>query len=632
MQFAGTHFALNNYYGAITYTQYIMMVLQKERVGSITFMQRECKTAEDVLNCPLRLSSGWKPEDSKKWRDELPSCLAHEISLPLSMIGRAPFGIPKPVFWTLFGGLENVFEVDIDAAHFQTMQYRCIKTGSQIALEPLNNYVEHTKHHREETAQQCKVSYDAAKTLEKIVQYQGSIKKWKTEYKTSKIPDFMVKLDKVMKLVIDEDAANHPVDLAKAVEAGAKRPKVTNHAWQNLKVERMMVEILKGTVESVEATWCMNTGDGGIVEGDRSLVQLQLDTLPFKASIKELPKNGSEFEALMIDRCAQKKVPCDLGPLLCPSSLLALKKAQEHIHESEKTRPDREIARALMPHVLPYFCEKWVTCASEKGKAKDRCCLEHWNTETLMWEADGGEEMLVPFVEKLLVKFFIDFKLKWVEEEVDGYLKWVLRPVAEHRSGLVNHDDFVNKVARILRNMMKTDPNNPCRNKPLNDISHCIHFSCGTTLDLGYFLDADGYKRARPFAQQLRAGKPEDRNSKSTGNKWMEIDAELASRISAVCASYVELCEEYGNFSIDEADSPLAQSLYEALTGLKDTKSLILKFLFPTHKSFDVTMYELCSVWTCGTSQCLLYEEFPYFYGKYGKNAKGTLHGHGRLL
>ena len=51
-------------------------------------------------------------------------------------------------------------------------------------------------------------------------------------------------------------------------------------------------------------------------------------------------------------------------------------------------------------------------------------------------------------------------------------------------SGCVKVDR--NKVARILRNLMKTDAQHPCKNRPLDDISHSIHFTCGRLRNKDY--------------------------------------------------------------------------------------------------------------------------------------------------
>ncbi|CAE8720391.1 unnamed protein product [Polarella glacialis] len=158
--------------------------------------------------------------------------------------------------------------------------------------------------------------------------------------------------------------------------------------------------------------------------------------------------------------------------------------------------------------------------------------------------------------------------------------------------------------------------------------SKIIHFDCGKTLDFSLIEDDEGNNIPRPYEQQLREGMPEDRNTKHTGNRLPPCDPVLDLQIAEVTKLYEFAITEWPSFSIEDLDDPdsgeAAQKLRDLMHKMMDSgPSKLLGFLYGSQKDLDKVMYELLHYTRCGTG-CETFEQFLYFYGKKGSNAKGT--------
>ena len=208
-------------------------------------------------------------------------------------------------------------------------------------------------------------------------------------------------------------------------------------------------------------------------------------------------------------------------------------------------------------------------------------------------------------------------------------------------SGILSHFDFVSKIVQILRSMLRVESRHSAAK--LNDAArpHLVHYTCGLTLDTTPSRDKEGIWRAPPFERQLRQGDPKDRNSKHTGRAWLDADPAQAALIDEICAAFVEACEVWGQFSIEEPSAPddiralldqcsvehnkksdWAATLRSKLEAARGSCK-VLDFMYGSHGDWDCVLYELL-YWTCGITGVKRYEEFLYIYGKSGANAKGS--------
>ncbi len=100
----------------------------------------------------------------------------------------------------------------------------------------------------------------------------------------------------------------------------------------------------------------------------------------------------------------------------------------------------------------------------------------------------------------------------------------------------------------------------------------------------------------------------------------------LAHQIKQFSDLYHAAIEQWPRFSIEDVahpeSGPTAEKILDILDDMMDS-SKILPFLHGSQKTFDRVIYELLRYTRCATG-CETFEQFLYFYGKKGSNAKGT--------
>ena len=258
------------------------------------------------------------------------------------------------------------------------------------------------------------------------------------------------------------------------------------------------------------------------------------------------------------------------------------------------------IARAILPDISPYF-------SIPEGDFKGYPPIECWDEKTLGWKRSGGERPLILAIEAALKKHF--------GEGASG--KW--QGSEDPRNG---NTSFLKGIREALTYVLPPHPT------PLDDeqrTAPLLHFTCGRTLDL-----------SQPFDKQLRWGQVEDRSCRSTGKCFEELHAETRQAIMEVCGDINGLCAKGVNFELDENPTQDVQELLARDRELMETcaeirsrlealreKSELLQYLYPSHKSWDTTIYELRQ-WTRAAGGYLALEEFLVYLGKRGSNRKTT--------
>ena len=296
-----------------------------------------------------------------------------------------------------------------------------------------------------------------------------------------------------------------------------------------------------------------------------------------------------------------------------------------------------DIAEALLPLLHDKYVETWITDEAKEGR---ELTLEHFDEREKRWHERGGEKRLKRDVKGLMAIHFQTFSLEWTLVEEDGVeaKRLVPTPLA---AGVMSNYDFVSKIVQILRSMLRVESGYSASKLNDSERPHLVHYNCGTTLDATPFRDDAGVWRAPPFDQQIRQGTPQDRNSKRTGCVWRDADPEQSKLIDEICASFVEACEVWGQFSVEEPQAPddirdlLDQNSVESVAKADwaaplrakleaaEGRCKVLDLLRGSHSDWDCVLYELL-YWTCGVMGVKRYEEFLFMYGRSGANAKGS--------
>jgi hypothetical protein len=276
----------------------------------------------------------------------------------------------------------------------------------------------------------------------------------------------------------------------------------------------------------------------------------------------------------------------------------------------------RCVATAIMHELKLQF-------AKPVGEWKGPPPVEAWDSKSLQWLHSCGDDRLLLAVSDALRKTMP--RVSFIEAIHQG--KVLLEPTAmppDERFG--DMTGFVAKIAKtaimLLEPQRVLDDEDACR--------HMIHFSCGRTLHFN-----------KPFDEQLQWGQLEDRASRSTGNPFVEWQpAEgVREKVKVLCD---ELNAAWANsdFTIDvEKPEGLAQALAanssEGLAAREMASRIqsglecilphsdLLKLLYPSHNTWDPTMFELRQ-FARGASGCQLFEEFLIYLGRTGSNRKTT--------
>jgi hypothetical protein len=188
--------------------------------------------------------------------------------------------------------------------------------------------------------------------------------------------------------VVEADAENYPEDVAIAKGLGKRRPKITAHAFQNLRVERVMAQSVWGVIQRGGGDPSLSLGDGIVfTEGDRKAI-LNEASFHVKCSYKTLPRDREELENAVQARAAMKGRSCSMTPQCTYIDIEALRGAHETLYESDKSRDDSAVADAVLPFVLSNFCESFVTTDAKGSKN----VLQYWDDEQKRWIQEGGAE------------------------------------------------------------------------------------------------------------------------------------------------------------------------------------------------------------------------------------------------
>ncbi|CAE8620628.1 unnamed protein product [Polarella glacialis] len=427
-----------------------------------------------------------------------------------------------------------------------------------------------------------------------------------------------------MKSVHRLDSLLSPSGVELATSQGRVRPDITNHCWQNEASERWLLESLRASAG--DQCFTMPRGDGAILQGvPRGRIVEDMIRKGISVSVNEVPRTWADFSKAVAAAAGEKKRSFfGMQPVCTFDELRAVENARVCLSQPRERRDDTTIARSIMPFVSKLFCETSIT-AENKEQVKN---TEWFDKDERRWHLFGGEDHLDDVVEDALRSFFTKPVWQFVTQVNEyGFLTTSLRPVPDPTDGLCGHIDFIKKIRSIVSQLMRT--HKMYKSVPLNSLSSkLINFDCGKTLDFSMIEGEDGTDIPRPYEQQQREGMPEDRNTKHTGNKLPPCDQVLHLQIAEVCKLFELAITEWPSFSIEDLDDPAsgeaAQKLRDLLRDMMDSgSSKLLGFLYGSQKDLDKVMYELLHYTRCGTG-CETFEQFLYFYGKKGSNAKGT--------
>ena len=384
--YACTHYAMHTFFGDITHTQLVVLMLGIVRGQHIPVYNRESKSPQK-LGYALRLAAGFPRDEPKKKKNssEPPDAIVYQIDkVPRSMLGAGFQNMPKEVTLAFLCGT-GAIELDIEASHQQAILLRY----PHMKLPTLEKLVQDPRAFRSAIAARTGLSYEEVKKLLLVTNYQGDDSKLLQRNgvpleRPREVRQLRIENEKV----VEADAENYPEDVAIAKGLGKRRPKITAHAFQNLRVERVMAQSVWGVIQRGGGDPSLSLGDGIVfTEGDRKAI-LNEASFHVKCSYKTLPRDREELENAVQARAAMKGRSCSMTPQCTYIDIEALRGAHETLYESDKSRDDSAVADAVLPFVLSNFCESFVTTDAKGSKN----VLQYWDDEQKRWIQEGGAE------------------------------------------------------------------------------------------------------------------------------------------------------------------------------------------------------------------------------------------------
>ena len=468
---------------------------------------------------------------------EVPLQLRHEQELGINVLGVSLANLPKEIMMAFLSGMDDCFELDLDCAHHQCSAHRHGSHYFQETKDLRNNSTEY----RQRLAETLDTSVDIIKQIMLVQIYAGSTKTLQEANGIAVLPPPLRRFGVEMKKVHALDAILCPKGVALAQKQGRDRPDVTNHCWMNEASERVLVELMRSGVTAVGGRLAMPRGDGAILQGvDRARILKYMAEHDVKVSVKELPKSWDDFCDAVKAASAQKgRTSHRLTPACEFKDLQQVEAARYCLLQRPEVRDELTIARSVMRFVTKLFCE-----TASTNESKEKVKNTEWFSETEgRWHWFGGDERLDNLIETSLRMHFQRWMWKFVtvvDEELGSATK-ILQPVPDPTDGLCGHVHFIKKMTRIVCQQLRTKDayKMPALNKASTKL---LHFRCGQTLDFS-LVDKDGDLVPPPCEEQLRRGRPEDRNTRSTGQPWRPCYEKVATQICEVVDLYCKLLQ-----------------------------------------------------------------------------------------
>ena len=616
--YASTEVANKTFWGSLTHADVVALVALRafneapDGTADICVYHRETELSV-ALDTPLRQTSGGS--DAAKHPG-----LEHErlAGVPRGFVGTSLYQMPRSLRTAFFVGLPDTAEVDICASHQQCIAHR------YPFLQAVKAYASETAALRAQWAQELGLEVGELKRLITVACYGGS-SSVAGQLHGRAVPQGLAALLAEQDEARRRDVQEHPQWMSIVRAGKARNPQSSLHAAVNFKYERQALEAIAEEARGLGGRLSMPMGDGGVVQGanwarNSSELLARLSQKGVAASIKHFPSDRNAFATYVVNYHREKNLPTP--------SFETLKAAPDYAWHREAARSlcNRggplnvlAVARAIIHHIQPFF-------AKPAGEFKGLAPVEAWDPDAKQWIPWAGNERLTLAIESALYRTFPNIQMQLASRST----KERLEPVAK----VVDRFGDTAFLERILRGVVLILK--PMR--PLDDetaTAHLLHFSSGETLHLG---------PGETFETQLRLGQPEDRASRSTGNPFVDwqADEETRAEVRSVCDQLNDLWAE-GDFTLDVADDggvdireALAAGtreaherveLAKAIRGRLDKllqKSGLLQFLAPAHSdSWDVTLYELRQI-ARGASGCMRFEEFEIYYGRKGSNRKSS--------
>jgi len=158
------------------------------------------------------------------------------------------FSLPRLMKAAGRHGLANAVDIDQDNAHFNAQLAR-----HRSGRPALIRYVRERDAILREVQDALGVSRADAKSLFLVICYHGSVPKWCSErgVNADALPAFIAEFVEEQKLILQEDARQHPDLLARAEASGSARPAVTLQSHLNMKHEREVLDAMVAAAHGV---------------------------------------------------------------------------------------------------------------------------------------------------------------------------------------------------------------------------------------------------------------------------------------------------------------------------------------------------------------------------------------------
>ena len=585
-------------WGSMPYADVVAMIALQSRedvngFGIYTIIHKESKLSE-ALGLHLRQQSGANKDDE-------------DVDVPgvnKSFVGISLAGMPRDLRAAFLYQVPNTVDLDMCASDQQCVAER------YPDLENVRRYGHDTKLFREELAEEGQTTIAKIKSTVTRASYDGKV---------------TIPVGPKLKALLDDSEDAKQRDLKEHAETHEKlkdigRPKrATLHSVVNQTSERKRLETIKRICGEHGASMPCPIFDGGIVQSREPLreenILANVQAAGINAAIKPLPNTPEEFKTFVQQYAAEKGRGEPCFEVLEHRDILALQAARRSL-STKGAVDEMAVGRAIIHELKLSF-------AKPEGEFKGPAPIEGWDAERRFWRPFTTDDILLLAVETALKKVLCEYAMA-TRTNVHAHVE--VEPQMADPPERFGNLAFVSRIAKAVCVLLQPQ-------RVLDDevaTGHMIHFECGHTLHFD-----------KPFDEQLQWGQREDRASRSTGSAFKEWEppAGVREKVRELC-DLMAVGWAARDFTIDvEKPEDLAEALLanteeghhlrelgeQIKTGLEDVKqhSDILKLLFPSHGTWDPTMYELRQ-FARGASGCKLFEEMLIYLGRTGSNRKTT--------
>ena len=362
------------------------------------------------------------------------------------------FSLPRLLKAAGRHGLHNAVDIDQDNAHFNAQL-----TRHRSGRPALIRYVRERDAVLSEVQEALGVSRTDAKHLFLVICYHGSVRNWCRErgVSASALPAFIAEFVKEQKLILQEDARQHPDLLAKAKASGVARPEVTLQSHLNMRHEREVLDAMAAAAR----------GTAEVASYEHDGIYFYTDDVDRTNAVA-----GREWRERLLNRIrATVSVPVSIKEQMSlQEALLELKQKwpdedwvtkeplnedQARLTEQARAKCDKGRQHSLYAEIVALEERAWPDLAytvKQVFKHLHSGVYAHWDRRTRRWTQEHARDILLHVIGDILRRGLTPWTAT-PEMDTDGkhlcHLRYLLPPESLYQ---VNIMEAVEKLVRPL--------------------------------------------------------------------------------------------------------------------------------------------------------------------------------------